>query len=165
MAENLSYFSYTDANGGEVIVHQLKDVPAASRASVKHIDLSKPGFDAKAKLSAVATQAPSAGAGLSPLALHKPSFLIGVGVTVVFGVLAALVLRRATRVFMVLLGLAIAAGSFTVYLTFLRKQTGLGSGRLATPATLLDDARAAAEAVDRHHKDQDRAFDELENQR
>jgi hypothetical protein len=44
MATSSSFFSYTDAQGVEVIVQRLADVPEQYRAQVKHIDLSKPAI-------------------------------------------------------------------------------------------------------------------------
>ena len=75
MATSSSFFSYTDAQGVEVIVEWLADVPEQYRAQVKHIDLSKPAI----------TLRPGSGerAQTPPAALHVPSFVLGAGTALV----------------------------------------------------------------------------------
>jgi hypothetical protein len=44
VASTTSYYSYTDANGVEVIVQRVTDIPEQYREQAKHIDLSKPAI-------------------------------------------------------------------------------------------------------------------------
>ena len=157
MATSSSFFSYTDAQGVDVIVQRLADVPEQYRAQVKHIDLSKPAI----------TLRPGSGerAQTPPAALHVPSFVLGAGTALVLGCVAMVVFRRAHRFLALVVGVVVIAALGVGYLTLVRRQAGLPGSGMATPATILDDARAAAGALDERHKEQERVLNELDKQR
>lgn len=152
----LSYFSYTDSHGVEVVVDRLVDVPEAYRSQAKHIDLSKPSLTVRVP---PAGQAP---ASRSTLSLDGPSFAIGAGTGLVLAVVLALAARRATRglglIAMAFVGCLMAMG----YFGYLRREAGLSGQGLATPGTLLNDARAAAQAMKQRNDDQARALQQID---
>jgi hypothetical protein len=157
MATSSSFFSFTDAQGIEVIVQRLADVPEPYRAQVKHIDLSKPAITLHPG-SRESSQTP-------PAVLHVPSFVLGAGTALVLGCLAVLVFRRAHRLLALVIGVVVMAALGLGYMTYVRRQAGLPGAGLATPATILNDARAAAGALDERQKQQERLLNELDKQR
>jgi len=169
MGSSTSYYGYTDANGVEVIVQRFSDVPEQYREQAKHIDLSKPAITLPASHDENATSqmAPTDGLGLcgKGTRLHAPSFLIGAGTALALGLVAMLAFRRARRFLALIVGVVVMAALGIGYLTYVRRQAGLPGSGLATPATLLDDARAAANAVNNRHVEQKRALDDVEEVR
>jgi hypothetical protein len=169
-----SFYHYTDAEGVEVIVQQLEDVPAEYRAQAQLVEAARtaPGTPA-----AVAGNAPAdqAGPATHPLAgvvgrtsfpsLHWPSFAVGAGSALIAGLVLVLAFRRHSRVFSLLIG-GLAMLAFGVgYLTFLRQQVRPSPAGLATPATILDDARRAAAASQKQIKQQEQTLDQINNMR
>jgi hypothetical protein len=152
----LSYFSYTDPHGVEVVVDRLADVPEAYRSQAKHIDLSKPALTVRVP---PAGQAP---ASRPTVSLDGASFAIGAATRLVLGLLLVLAARRATR------SLGLVAMAFVIclmamgYFGYLRREAGLSGQGLATPGILLDDARAAAQAMKQRNDEQARALQQLD---
>jgi uncharacterized membrane protein (Fun14 family) len=166
MASSTSYYSYTDATGVEVIVQRFADVPPQYRDQAKHIDLSKPAINLPVDFGENAKAMPSdalgAGKGTS---LHVPSFVIGAGTALVLGLVAMLAFRRANRFLTLVVGVGVMAALGIGYMTYARRQAGLRGVGLATPATLLDDAREAASALNKRQVEQDRTLNEVDKQR
>ena len=158
MASSNSFFSYTDAAGVEVIVQRLADVPQPYRDQVKHIDLSKPAITVRSGSG----DNPQSAQGTS---LHGPSFILGAGTMLALGLLAMLVFRRSHRVLAMVVGVVVLAGLGLGYMTYIRRQARLPGAGLATPGTVLDDARAAAGALNERHREQERVLDEVDKQR
>jgi hypothetical protein len=171
-----SYFSYTDAHGVDVVVDRLADVPEAFRARAKHIDLSKPALTVREPAARVSGKRDgnSGGEGFSGLPVHGPSFAVGaatglmVAVLAVFGVLA--VRRTTTTRLLGLLAMAFVIvcglGMVTLgYVSYLRREAGLPGRGLAPPSTLLNDARAAASAMNQRNDEQARALQSLDQPR
>ncbi len=167
MGAQEGYFSYTDANGVEVIVGRLSDVPELQRAEAKHIDLSKPALRVPSNDGAGTSGGamPRLCLGDTPGCLHAASFLIGAAVALVLGGAGMLAFRKAARVVALVAGIFVIGGLVTAYLTRARRAAGLPGDKLATPAVLIDDARAAAKAAEEHQRKQARALDELDKQR
>jgi hypothetical protein len=167
MASKNNFFSYTDAQGVEVVVQGLAEVPEQYRAQAKHIDLSKPALTLPSRPDDVVqtTTANARPSGGKEATLHVPSFLLGGGTALVLGCVALLVFRRAHRMVAVMVGVAVMAALGVGYWTYVRRQAGLPGSGLATPATLLDDARAAADGLNKRHMEQNRALDEIDKQR
>ena len=161
MAPSISYFSYTDAKGVDVIVQRLADVPEQYRDQVKHIDLSKPSITLRSAPGG--NPLPAATHALPRL--HGPSFILGVVTALVLGGVAMLAFRRAHRFLALALGVVVMVALGIGYMTFVRRQAGLPGSGLATPATVLDDARAAAGVLNERHKEQERVLNEVEQQR
>ena len=165
MASNTSFFSFSDANGVEVIVQRLTDVPEQYRAQAKHIDLSKPAITLS---SSPSENAPARPCGKGTF-LHVPSFIAGAGAgagtALVLGLVAVLAFRRASRVLALVVGVVVMAALGIGYMTYVRRQAGLPGSGVATPATLLDDARAAAGALNERHMEQERTLNEIDKQR
>jgi hypothetical protein len=161
MASGNSFYSFTDADGVQVIVQRLADVPEPYRAQAKHIDLSKPAITLSPNPSVNAPARPS-GKGTF---LHAPSFIAGAGTALVLGLVAVLAFRRAHRFLALMVGVAVMAALGIGYMTYVRRQARLPGSGLATPATLLDDARAATGALNERHVEQERALDKIDKQR
>ena len=167
MASSTSFFSYTDANGVQVIVQKLADVPEQYREQVKHIDLSKPAITLPASPSENAQATPADGLGLCRKGtfLNVPSFILGAGTGLALGCVAVLALRRASRLLSLVVAVVVMAALSLGYITYVRRQAGLPGSGLATPAILMDDARAAAGTLNKRNLEQQRALDELDKQR
>jgi hypothetical protein len=166
MASSTSFYSYTDANGVQVVVQKLADVPEQYREQVKRIDLSKPAITLPASPSENAQATPADGFGLCGKGtfLNVPSFILGAGTGLALGCMAMLALRRTNRLLsLVVAGVVMAALSLG-YIAYVRRQAGLSGSGLATPATLVDDARAAASTLNKRNQEQQRALDELDKQ-
>jgi hypothetical protein len=166
MASKTDYFSYTDAQGTEVIVQQLNEVPAQYRAKAKHIDLSKPAFTLRAPSSQPAA---ARGNGVClpghATCFHWPSVAVGASAALVLGLAAVLLLRRARWLFWAMLGLAAVTVLSTAYLGYIRYQTSGAPAGLASPADIIGDAKRAADALKRSNEAQERLLKDIENQR
>ena len=163
-----SYFTYTDASGVQVIVDRLADVPAEYRAGAEYIDLSKPALDAsRIENRPVVAMSPAGKLCLGETVgcLHATSFLVGAAVALVLGGVAMLAFRKSARLVAIVASMLIVAALTTALLTYARRQAGLPGDGLVTPGVLLDDARAAAKALDDHHREQARSIDETEKLR
>jgi hypothetical protein len=168
MASSTSYFSFTDSNGVEVIVQRLADVPEQYREQAKHIDLTKPAITLPARSNGDSSLQTAFTEAMAPCGkgtfLHVPSFIIGAGTALALGLVAVLAFRRANR-FLVLVTSAVVVAALGIgYITYVRRQAGLSGAGLATPATLLDDARAAAGALNKRQAEQERVLDEVNKQ-
>jgi hypothetical protein len=169
MASSTSYYSYTDIHGVEVIVQRFADVPEQYREQAKHIDLSKPAITLPASPSQNSTLqtalVDAMGACGKGTLLHVPSFIIGAGTALALGLVAMLAFRRANRFLALVASAVVVAALGLGYMTYVRRQAGLPGPALATPATLLDDARAAAGALNKRQVEQEQALDEVDKQR
>ena len=125
MASANSFYSFTDADGVQVIVQRLADVPEQYRAQAKHIDLSKPAITLSSSPSVNAPASPG-GKGTFP---HVPSFIAGAGAgagtALVLGLVAVLVFRRAHRFLALMVGAAVMAALGIGYMTYVRRQARL----------------------------------------
>ncbi len=155
MAANSNFFVYTNAEGVDVVVSHLSDVPPGHRSQVRVVDLSQPAI----KMPRVEVARPAAVAA-PPAAKpwHAPSFAVGAGAGLAVGIAIVLAFGRTTRIVSLLLGGLVAAGLALGYLSFARHQAGLPSVGLTTPAILLDDARQAAETMRRRNEEMERAL-------
>lgn len=166
MASPSSFYHYQGADGVEVIVQRLEDVPIKYRAQAKKLDLSQEAVPKK--LPSELPVAPPA--GLAPgqeslMGLHWPSFALGAVISLVAGMAFFVLLRRRSRLVSMLVGLLAMLAFAVGYLTFLRHQVGLRSRGLATPATIIDDARAAASTAQKHYEQQEKTLDQINNMR
>jgi hypothetical protein len=167
MASSVNFYSYSDAKGVQVIVQKLADVPEQYREQVKHIDLSKPALTlpTSPRENAQATPADGFGLGAKGTFLNVPSFILGAGMGLALGCMAMIALRRANRLLSLVVAVVVMAALSLGYITYVRRQAGLPGSGLATPATLMDDARAAAGTLNKRNLEQQRALDELDKQR
>jgi hypothetical protein len=133
MASGNTFYSFTDANGVEVIVQRLADVPEQYRAQAKHIDLSKPAI--------TLSSSPSVNASASPCGkgtfLHFPSFMAGAGTALVLGLVGVLAFRRAHRFLALMVGVAVMAALGIGYMTYVRRQARLPGSGLACRRTYV----------------------------
>jgi hypothetical protein len=169
MASASSFYHYQDAEGVEVIVQRLEEVPVKYRAQAKRVDLSKEPAPVSSKT--VRMEAPVLpSTGMRPdkefwSTIHWPSFVVGAVISLAAGLVFVVLLRRRSRVVSLLVG-ALAMMAFGVgYLTILRHQVGLRSTGLATPATIIDDARSAATTAKTRYDQQEKTLDQINNMR
>jgi len=164
MASGTNFYSYTDANGVDVIVRRLADVPEQYRKQAKHIDLSKPAVTLSASPSE-ATPAEALGPHGEGTSFHTPSFVIGAAAGLALGWVAMLAFRRQSRLLSLIAGVVVMAALGIGYMTYVRRQARLPGVGLVTPATLLDDARAAAGSMNKRNLEQERTLEEMDKQR
>lgn len=169
MGSATSYYHYKDAEGVEVIVQRLDEVPIKYRAQAQKLDLSKGPVWASPKSTPIELPAvPSTAQAPSKefwRAIHWPSFAVGAVISLAAGMVFALLLRRRSRILSILVGMVAMMAFGIGYLTFLRHQVGLRSTGLATPATIIDDARAAASTAQKRYDLQEKTLDQINNMR
>lgn len=169
MASANSFFHYRDAEGVDVIVQRWEEIPAKYRAQAERLDLTTKPAPALSRDVRMETPAlPST--GVPPAqefwsTIHWPSFVVGAVISLAAGLVFAVLLRRRSRIVSLLVG-ALAMMAFGIgYLTYLRHQVGLRSPGLATPATVIDDARAAAASAKTRLDLQEKTLDQINNMR
>jgi hypothetical protein len=166
MDTNVDYFSYTDAHGTEVVVQRLNQVPEQYRSHVKHIDLSKPALTLRSPSSHIVTLGqPGFCLRGQATCFHWPSVVVGASVAFVLGMVAVVLVRRASRLFWFVIGLAAITVLSTSYLGYVRYQAGLSPAGLAGPGALIGDARRAARAVNDRNQEQERLIQDIDRQR
>ena len=170
MASGRGFYAYKDGDGVDVIVQNLKEVPAEYRAQARPLEpgsVNAPAID-KAQTNVagpgtrVGTTTALVGRGF---AVHWPSFAVGAGTSSIVGLVLVLVLRRHSRVLSLLVA-ALGMVAFGIgYLTFIRQQVGLKPAGWATPATILNDARSAAAAAQKQINQQEKTLNEIDKTR
>jgi hypothetical protein len=167
MASGTTFFHYQDAQGVEVIVQSLDDVPANFRAQVKRVDLGKePALAAPREVQAQQAALPLPTSTKEyGRSIHWPSFAAGAAISLVAGMAFVLLLRRHARLLSLLVGVLAMMAFGIGYLTLLRRQVGLPSAGLSTPATILDDARGAAAAAQKRFQQDEKTLDQINNMR
>jgi len=172
MASKPSFFAYTDANGVDVVVQRLADIPEQYRAQARPLDLSRSvrtmsGGQGDESDSAQAPRAPAVAEGKqgTQSSFHAPSFAMGAVTAVSLGLVVWLALRRTSRVLSLAFAALIMATLSLGYLAYIRHQAGLSPAGLTTPAVLIDDARNAAGAIDKRHKQQELEIRAVEENR
>lgn len=169
MASANSFFHYRDAEGVDVIVQRLDEVPIKYRAQAEKLDMSKgPVWAAPKSTQIELPVAPSQGQAPSQefwRAIHWPSFAVGAVISLAAGMVFVLLLRRRSRILSVLVGMVAMMAFGLGYLTYLRHQVGLRTTGLATPATIIDDARAAASTAQKRYDLQEKTLDQINNMR
>lgn len=144
-----TFYRYRDAQGRTVIVDAPSKVPGSARGSVERISLGP--RDTSLGLP-------------RGFELHGPSFAIGVFCAVLVG-LVLLGTRRRSRLLRVALVLGVAALLGGAYLGWSRRLAGQSDALLATPDTLIQDARDAVEKMNARTREQQRVLRELEGER
>jgi hypothetical protein len=167
MASANSFYHYRDAEGVDVIVQRLEDIPAKYRAQVERLDMTKKPAPVLSKDVRMETPVlPSTGVPpdreLSS-AIHWPSFVVGAVISLAAGLVFVVLLRRRSRVVSLLVGVLAMMAFGVGYLTILRHQLGMRSTGLATPATVIDDARAAAATAKTRYDQQEKTLDQINN--
>ncbi len=169
-----TFYRYQRDDGTVVIVDSPSKLPPEARRKAQRVELdARPSQSAEGALpgaftdGAVARDAlPSEGGHLQ---LDAPSFGFGMGAGVLLTTVAVGLLRWTSRggalprrllVSLVVLGLVAGAGS--AYLGWLRRTTGQGDDAFASPSRVIDDAKKAADGVQRARREQERQLQELE---
>ena len=87
----------------------------------------------------------------------------GVGGVLVGCVLGVMIARgKRTRILGLMTTFLIIAACMTFYVTYLRQQSGLGSGGLASPTAIVDDAHKAKQAREDAQESQRKALEAIE---
>lgn len=102
---------------------------------------------------------------LVPQSIHVPSFIAGFGAALLLALIAAMVVGKAPRLLIMLVGAVAMIGLGAGYLTFMRAVVGSASNGIATPQTVIDDARAAANAMQKQIEKRGAALEQLEEKR
>jgi len=167
MAAKPTFFAYTDAAGVDVVVQKLADIPEQYRAQARPLDLAKPvkpvpatRVDDHGPTQTVTASAVAEAKQGAVSVFHGPSFAMGAVTAVSVGLVVWLSFRRTGRALSLVFGVLIMAALGLGYLSYVRKQTGLPPAGLTTPAVLINDARNAAGAADRHYKEQEQEIRE-----
>jgi hypothetical protein len=151
-AEGAQFYRYTD-EGRVVIVDSLSRIPARLRGSAESIRLEPPSSVSLPALREL------------PERVHWPSFGAGAGAALVV-TLAVLALRGrlngVMRWALVVGVLAVGAGA---YFGWLRRMGGQSEQLLASPQSLIEDARATVERMNERTRAQQRELHELETER
>jgi hypothetical protein len=168
MASPSTYYHYQDEQGVEVIVARLEEVPIKYRAQAKRLDMGKDSSPALPQ--EVRLEQPVFASGPVPpkefwSAIHWPSVALGAAISMAAGLVFALLLRRRSRGLALLVGMVAMLAAGVGYLTLLRRHLGLGGAGLATPATILNDARGAAIRAQQRYDQQDKTLDQINNLR
>ncbi|MEP7049431.1 MAG: hypothetical protein ABJB12_03720 [Pseudomonadota bacterium] len=123
------YYKFQDSSGRLHIVDSLESVPQAMRPQAQRLAYGEPP----------STVASSTSEGLR----GWPMFALGFGAAL----LVVLIFKRLPGTMRIVLRLAIVAGIVCLlgggYLSWARRATGLGSGVLASPQQIIDDAKNA----------------------
>jgi hypothetical protein len=168
MASSSTYYHYQDAQGVEVIVQRLEDVPIKYRAQAKRLDLGKDSAPALPKEDR--SEPPVFVSAPAPpkefwSGIHWPSVALGAAISMAAGMVFVVLLRRRSRILALLIGMVAMMAAGVGYLTLLRRHLGLGNAGLATPATIMDDARAAATTAQKRYDQQEKTLDQINNLR
>jgi hypothetical protein len=148
--EGGTLFSYTDKDGVDVVVDRLEDVPQQYRGKMKVTTLDGTSAEVTAPMPTKALPA-----GVDPTSVAAGA-LGGIVIGFLLGRLrgkARIASGLVTLIALLLLG--------TLYLTYLRSQTGAG-GRLSTPAAVIGDAQRAKLLMEQHQTSQQKALDAIE---
>jgi hypothetical protein len=157
------YYRHEDATGKVTVVDSLDKLPADVRAQAERVVLTgtpADGGDAAARAERSTTAAPR-------LELDTASFALGLGAGMLGAGLIGVVLSRfsgsAGRWVLrgvLMVGLAVVIGGG--YLGWVRRAAGMGSGTLANPRQLVQDARDVADRVRQQRDAQKRELDEIQ---
>ena len=167
MAKASTLFTYRDKDGVDVVVDRLDDVPPQYRASMKVMTLdgttevkAATKEEARAQVKAQAAQVLSQQAAkIDPTSVA----IGGVGGVLVGCVLGVMIARgKRTRILGLMTTFLIIAACMTLYVTYLRQQSGLGSGGLASPTAIVDDAHKAKQAREDAQESQRKALEAIE---
>lgn len=137
-----------------VIVDSLDHVPHAQRSGAERVS---------AEALKGVTILPSAW-DPSAVELHGPSFGAGAVAGLAIGVLAAWLWRGTRRVLPVALALGVGALGAGLYFGWLRRVTGHSRDATASPAALIEDARAAVDQWNRRAREQEQVLRDLREQ-
>jgi hypothetical protein len=173
-------YRYQDASGIEHLADSLSEVPAALRSHAVAVQgdvtVSSPSVgervhDEAELRSLQATAAAKVGARRAEQALesvgwrmklHLPSLGIGAGLTLALVLGLSALRRRPGRFLRLAFGLALAVAMGVGYLSWIRLATGVGSGGMATPASMINEARRAADAARTHAASQETLLEEID---
>jgi hypothetical protein len=155
-----AFYRWVDADGRLHVVSSLDDVPLGARKGVERVELN-----AAEQAVEHAAQPRSAGqpfgSGQLP-ALDWLSFGAGFGLALALTLLFRWLpagLRWLPRLAIVAGVAALLAGA---YLGALRRSTGAGTATLATPGTLIEDAKSAVEKMNLRQKEQEQELQRIQ---
>jgi len=157
-AGGITFFHYRDDAGRDVIVSDIKDVPARYREHMEIID--ERALKAPAAATTATTPPPRVFLGVD-----GPSFALGFVIAFCLG---AFVWGRARGGPRMLVKLAVVVAGVVVagalYLGFALKTAGVGSGgAFATPADAVNEARAAVDKANATTHAQERALEKIDH--
>lgn len=137
------FFRYRGADGREYITDSAQAVPSDHSGSVEVVALEPP---AKGLLEGIDSF--SLLLGMTAGALMSPFF--------------GMLVRRGGWILKLFLLVALVGLGTAAYLGVLRRSTGLGTGPLASPGALIEDARRAVEQLNTRVRERDQELKKLE---
>ena len=150
--EAAAFYRYRDSSGRVVIVDSLSRVPSSQRAAAETVVLAPVGESSAASTARELARD-----------LHMPSFIAGVGLALLLGLVLVLVGRKLGRFFQAALVIGAVGLGVVAYFGWLRRTTGQSGDLLASPSTLIEDARGAVRKMNERTEQQQRTLKELEH--
>lgn len=157
------------------LVDSLDKLPLEARAEAKPIYLQQPSPPVNADSSAAVAPATSFSQGaqqaidalpepLRPAHFDVPSFALGFGSAGALALLVFLLGKGSKLAFKAVAMVAVVALVGGVALGLLRRSVGQGSALVATPSSLVEDARRAVRALEARQLKQQQLLDELSSE-
>ncbi|HKY37255.1 MAG TPA: hypothetical protein VJN18_15030 [Polyangiaceae bacterium] len=143
------FYRYTDTEGRVHIVTSLGSLPPGARGKAELVVL-----DAEAT-RAEHTVPMSGAADAKPFELDGVSFGAGFAVAIVLAAILKMMPEGMRWLPKLAVVVAIAALGTGLYLGYLRKTTGTGSGPLASPSSIIQDAKDAVEKVNQKQRERE----------
>ncbi len=147
------YYRFVDADGHVYITTSREALPASAQGKAELVELNPDATKQEHLLG-----------GASPLRFDGLSFAGGFAAALLLVMIFRLLpsgMRKATR-------LAVMAGvcvlGLGLYLGYLRQSTGAGSGPLASPSALIQDAKGAVEKMQQRQREQEAELRAIERE-
>jgi hypothetical protein len=170
------FFIYRDANGTPAVVDSLARVPEQARGSLRTVALPKqdnepPRVDPALLERLLETPKEAVDAAVqgardpTPRAggLDAASLLLGAAAGFVVAVVAGRLFKAPRWLLTIGVVLLVASLGSGIFFGWVRQRVGLGDGEtIALPTDMVEDARNAVEALERHYAEQKRRLEETE---
>lgn len=172
-----TFYVYTDDTGMQHIVDSVKLVPKKHRKKARkwimdagdergeHTlgDSVSKGIDSLAKtVETVAQPPPRAAPSAGGSGLHVPSVLLGLIAAAVLFLGSFIFRKRSKLVVKLLFVMVVIVIGGAAYLGWVRRQAGLGDEAMAKPKVMIDDARGAANLLQRRMLEQEEALQKID---
>lgn len=147
------FYRYKSATGRTVIVDSLDRVPPAERANVERIELE----------AAPARSSPGA-ASATLASLDGPSFAVGFGAALALAAVLLALSRSSRWLLGLVAALSVAVAGTGLYLGHLRRSSDQSEALFASPAAIIEDARAAVKKAQQRETAQDKVIREIQKE-
>ncbi len=156
----MTFWTYKDANGVDVVVQRFEDVPAQYRGRATTLDAAS--MEKVKRTTDLVGHAPADIVAHRPaFSLDMPSFVAGAGSALFVAMIVFVLFRRRSRLVGMMLGALLMTAVAVGYLTYVRQSAGLGAGSIGTPTAIIEDAKNATEALKKQMEKQEAALREV----